>query len=579
MKHKIDKLEKVNKRLEEAEKTARLGSWEFNTLTGQGWWSKQMYQLFRLDISKGYPTVKAYLASIHPDDRDKAENKFKGMLLGNDETPLEFRTNPEMGPLRILLTNVYCEHNHEDEPIRFFGTVLDITEFKKIEKELIISEEQYKDLVENITDLICTHDLDGRVLSMNRAAERIIGHKFSKRKNFNIKSILSPDSTKYFDRYAANIQKNGYAIGLMKVQTINGEIRFWEFNNSLKTTGVTTPIIRGYARDVTESKKAEAALLQSFNEISNYKNALDKSSMLDVSDKNGIIQYVNDKFCQISKYNKEELIGQDHRMLSSGYHDKAFIKNLWNTISKGNIWHEEIKNKAKDDTYYWVDTTIVPFLDKKGIPFQYITIRTDITVRKQAEEEILHHNERYNLVAKATNDSIWDMNIATGEVSRFGDGFNNLFGYSLANYDNDHFHFTNLVHPEDLSELKESMNSAFNNPNERYWEKEYRFQKADGQYAYVYDKGYIIRDKNGKAQRMLGSARDITERVNHINAIKEQNKRLREIAWKQSHIVRAPLARMIGLANLLDYENQVDEETNQILKYILSSAHELDEVI
>ena len=197
-----------------------------------------------------------------------------------------------------------------------------------------------------------------------------------------------------------NLNKGEFIQGRFKRIANDGSEK-WIFGNYNPIRGIDGSVksILKIASDITEMINAEAAIQASLSEIIQLKDALDATAIVAVTDAQGKIKKVNKKFCEVSKYSETELIGQDHRILNSGYHEKDFFIDLWKTIAAGKVWKGVVKNKAKDNTRYWVDTTIVPFKNERGKIHEYVAIRQDITEQKEMQLLLEQKNQELDQFA------------------------------------------------------------------------------------------------------------------------------------------------------------------------------------
>jgi hypothetical protein len=347
---------------------------------------------------------------------------------------------------------------------------------------------------------------------------------------------------------------------------------------------------------VWKQTQSERALRESLKEVSDLKTSLDEHAIVAITDPQGKITYVNDKFCDISKYSRAELLGQDHRIINSAHHPKTFIRDLWNTIGHGQVWHGEIKNRSKDGSYYWVDTTIVPFLDEKGKPRQYVAIRADITERKHAEEQLKASlKEVRDLTAALDEHAIVAITNPQGKITYVNDKFCAISKYSRKELlGQDHQIINSGYHP------KEFIRDLWTNIGRgQVWHGEIKNRAKDGSFYWVDTTIVPFLDENGKPRQYVAIRADITERkkiegdVRKLNVELEQrvtqrtaelqaaNKELEAFSYSVSHDLRAPLRAVDGFSQALieDFGPQLPEEGRHYLRTIRGGAQRMGNLI
>jgi len=397
----ITERKRVQEELRKSEEELRL----FNLATNDMFWNWDL-STGNVVRSTGFERVFGYAAELeidpsiswwqnrlHPEDRQRVIDAVQSAVQrGEKACTYEYRFRRGDGSYATISDRAYIVRDELGNAVRAMGAMTDITERQEAEEALRESEERYRDLVENSRELICTHDLNGLVLSANPAAAAALGYELDEYVGKKtIRDILLPEVRHQFDEYMARLRKDGATSGIMLVETKSGETRMWEYYNSLRTEGVTAPVVRGMARDITEELRARRALRQSeerYREL--FENSRDAIYLHDMD---GRYLSVNRAAEDLTGYSRDEILGRDFTGFVAPRNVPSIRRNFCKKLEKKGATMYEVEVIAKDGRPVPVEVSSrIIYNDAVPVGVQG-TVR-NISERKRSQERLRAYSRR-----------------------------------------------------------------------------------------------------------------------------------------------------------------------------------------
>lgn len=302
----------------------------------------------------------------------------------------------------------------------------------------------------------------------------------------------------------------------------------------------------------------DRGLQSASRELSNFKRAIAQSSIVSRTDKNGTILEVNDNFLEISGHKREDLVGRNHRSSNSGYHSRQFWADMWNTVNSGKTWRGDVRNKAKDGSYYWVDTFIIPFLDEKGNVHEFFSIRNDITQRKAQEEKIIKINQSLTDFQDAIQfSSIVSRADRSGVITYVNENFVKISGYTAKELiGQTHRIINSRYHSQQFwIDMWKTIASG------KTWRAEVKNKAKDGSFYWVDTFVMPFVDQQGNVHEFLSIRNDITQRKEQEANIVMLNESLKSINFQLEEKVD------VRTRELLQANKHLEAVTEQLNKY------------
>ncbi|WP_192349541.1 PAS domain S-box protein [Algoriphagus sp. Y33] len=439
-----------------------------------------------------------------------------------------------------------------------------------------VTEEHFRNFYNISPDLHCLLGFDGYLKKFNNSFEELLGFsrlELSSKPVFQF--IHKDDKAKSEERLNSFISGDNSNSFETRFLTKTGEVKWLVWKGKVIPE---SKIIIAVAKDVTGQKIAEIELSTAYEKLKSAHKIAKLGYWL--RDFDSDISEWSEETYAIHGYTPENFVPSMANVAKTFHPDDRHLieSNPNDKIEPGTVQSFEHRILTASNKIKWVHQEIRILTDEKQIPFRIEGTIQDITERKEYELQLALSNERFRLAIQASNEMIWEIDHQNQMISR-SSGYEKLINYEASESFEEGNSWFRKIHTDDLEAVWNSLQAALKNRHKNSWSKEYKVLAENGSIAYFVDRCYILRDEKGDPLRSVGSALDVTVSRQQLEKIKQQNNKLREIAWLQSHVIRAPLSKIMGLIYLAKEHNYGGKSHEEIFDMISASAEELDSVI
>lgn len=587
------KLEAEFKSISERYETAVAGTsdglWDWDLVTNKVWYSPRFWALLGFKESDSLPedNIHSWRSQVHPDDQD---SMLQSLSLSHDtgkEYDDQYRMLTRDGSYRWFRVRGATRYCDSGKAIRMAGSIQDISEQREAQDSLANLKEQLRLFVEHTPAAVAMLDNNMRYIVCSRAwyeHYKLEQADITGMSHYEIFPEMNAD-WKVFHQRALQGETLSADRDFMELPSGEPHWIRWELCPWYESEGEIGGIIM-FTQEINEQIENERVLREAkvtaetaLREVSALRTALDEHALLSIADRQGKIIDANLGFCRISGYTRDELIGQDHKILNSAYHPKSFWKDVWRTIGSGKAWRGEVCNRRKDGSKYWVDSTIVPYRGANGKIEKYVSIRFDITAQKNAEEAISNERsllaeseQRFRTLVNNIPGASYRCNLDEHWTMLFmSDAIESITGYPASDFvQNVVRSYESVVHVDDRSYIRDCVEAAV--AKRESYSVEYRVLHRDGSPRWVSETGRGVYSEDSSAEPMFldGAIFDVTERrlrENELaelrNAAEAANAAKSEFLANMSHEIRTPMTAILGYTDLLAEEVCVETNSPQ----------------